>query len=76
MALPFGDTRYKDVANRLVASPALPIDKKTAFDAGGSGAGGGDRCPSGEKGTTPVGRRCKKPSAFHRAALCYLEKRI
>ena len=25
--------RYKDVANRLVASPALPIDKKTAFDA-------------------------------------------
>ena len=25
--------RYMDVANRLVASPALPIDKKTAFDA-------------------------------------------
>ena len=25
--------RYKDVANRLVASPALPIDKETAFDA-------------------------------------------
>ena len=25
--------RYKDVANRLVASPALSIDKKTAFDA-------------------------------------------
>ena len=25
--------RYKDVANRLVASPALPIDKKTEFDA-------------------------------------------
>ena len=25
--------RYKDVANWLVASPALPIDKKTAFDA-------------------------------------------
>ena len=25
--------RYKDVANRLVASPALPIDKKTTFDA-------------------------------------------
>ena len=45
-----------------------------ASAAGGSGAGGGDRCPSGEKGTTPVGRRCKKPSAFHRAALCYLEK--
>ena len=42
--------------------------------AGGSGAGGGDRCPFGEKGTTPVGRRCKKPSAFHRAALRYLEK--
>ena len=41
---------------------------------GGSGAGGGDRCPSGEKGTTPVGRRCKKSSAFHRAALRYLEK--
>ena len=42
--------------------------------AGGSGAGGGDRCPSGEKGTTPVGRRCKKPSAFLRAALRYLKK--
>ena len=25
--------RYKDVANRLVASPALPIDTKTVFDA-------------------------------------------
>ena len=35
--------------------------------AGGSGAGGGDRCPSGEKGTTRVGRRSKKPSAFHKA---------
>ena len=34
---------------------------------GGSGAGGGDRCPSGEKGTTRVGRRSKKPSAFYRA---------
>ena len=44
--------------------------------AGGSGAGGGDRYPFGEKGTTPVGRRSKKPSAFHRAALCYLKKRI
>ena len=33
-----------------------------------------NRCPSGEKGTTPVGRRCKKPSVFHRAALGYLEK--
>ena len=43
--------------------------------AGGSGAGGGDRCPSGEKRTTPVGRRCKKPSAFHRATLRYLEKK-
>ena len=42
----------------------------------GSGAGGGDRCPSREKGTTPVGRRCKKPNAFHRAALYYLEKKI
>ena len=42
--------------------------------AGGSGAGVGDCCPSGEKGTTPVGHRCKKPSAFHRAALHYLEK--
>ena len=40
-----------------------------ASAAGGSGTGGGDRCPSGEKGTTPVGRRCKKPSAFHRAVL-------
>ena len=39
-----------------------------ASAAGGSGTGGGDRCPSGEKGTTPVGRRCKKPSDFHRAA--------
>ena len=47
-----------------------------ASAAGGSGTGGGDRCPSGEKGTTPVGRRCKKPSAFHRAALRYLEKNI
>ena len=45
-----------------------------ASAAGRSGAGGGDRCPSGEKGTTPVGRRCKKSSAFHRAALRYLEK--
>ena len=36
-----------------------------ASAAGGSGAGGGDRCPSGEKGTTRVGRRSKKPSAFH-----------
>ena len=40
-----------------------------ASAAGGSGAGGGDRCPSGEKGTSRVGRRSKKPSAFHRAAL-------
>ena len=45
-----------------------------ASAAGGSGAGGGDRCPSGEKGTTPVGRRCKKPSTFHRVVLRYLEK--
>ena len=45
-----------------------------ALAAGGSGAGGGDRCPSGEKGTTPVGRRPKKLSAFNRAALRYLEK--
>ena len=45
-----------------------------ASAAGESGTGGGDRCPSGEKGTTPVGRRCKKPSAFHRASLHYLEK--
>ena len=45
-----------------------------ASAAGGSGTGGGDRCPSGEKGTTPVGRRCKKPSTFHRAVLHYLEK--
>ena len=47
-----------------------------ASAAGGSGAGGGDRYPSGEKGTTRVGRRSKKPSAFHRAALRYLEKNI
>ena len=39
-----------------------------------SGAGGGDRCLSREKGTTPVGRRSKKPSVFHKAALRYLEK--
>ena len=45
-----------------------------ASAAGVSGAGGGDRCPSGEKGTTPVGRRCKKSSAFHRVALRYFEK--
>ena len=45
-----------------------------ASAAGVSGAGGGDRCPSGEKGTTPVCRRCKKASAFHRAALRYLKK--
>ena len=45
-----------------------------ASAAGGSGAGGGDRCPSGEKGTTRVGHRSKKSSAFHRAALRYLEK--
>ena len=45
-----------------------------ASAAGGSGAGGGDRCPSREKGTTLVGRRSKKPSTFHRAALRYLEK--
>ena len=47
-----------------------------ASEAGGSGGGGGDRCPSGEKGTTRVGRRSKKPSAFHRVALRYLEKDI
>ena len=45
-----------------------------ASTAGGNGTGGGDRYPSGEKSTTPVGRRCKKPSAFHRAVLRYLEK--
>ena len=45
-----------------------------ASAAGGSDVGGGDHCPSGEKGTTPVGRRCKKSSAFHRTALRYLEK--
>ena len=45
-----------------------------ASAAGGSGAGEGDHYPSGEKGTTPVGHRSKKSSAFHRAALCYLEK--
>ena len=46
-----------------------------ASAAGGSGAGGGDRCPSGERGTTPVGRPCKKSSAFHRTTLRYLEKK-
>ena len=47
-----------------------------ASAAGGSGAGGGDRCPSGERGTTSVGRLCKKSSTFHRTALRYLEKNI
>ena len=47
-----------------------------ASAAGGSGVGGGDHCPSREKGATRVGRRSKKPSAFHRAALRYLEKNI
>ena len=42
--------------------------------AGGSGIGGGDHCPSREKGTTRVGHRSKKPSDFLRAALRYLEK--
>ena len=41
---------------------------------GGSGVGGGDRCPSRENGTTLVGRWCKKPSIFHMAALRYLKK--
>ena len=45
-----------------------------ASAAGRSGGGGGDCCPSGEKGTTLVGRRCKKPNAFYRAALRYLKK--
>ena len=35
-----------------------------ASTAGGSGAGGGDRCPSGEKGTTRVGRRSKNLVLF------------
>ena len=39
-----------------------------------SGAGGDNRCPSREKDTTLVDRRCKKPSAFHRTVLRYLEK--
>ena len=43
--------------------------------AGGSGTGGSDRYPFGENGTTLVGRRSKKTSAFHRAALRYLEKK-
>ena len=47
-----------------------------ASAAGGSGADGGDRCSNGENGTTRVGRWSKKPSAFHRAALRYLEKNI
>ena len=44
--------------------------------AGGSDAGGGDCCPSGEKGTTPVGRRSKKPSAFHRQRSVIWKKNI
>ena len=47
-----------------------------ASAAGGSGAGGGDHCPYREKGTTPVGRRSKKSSAFHKAGLRYLEQKI
>ena len=35
-----------------------------ASAAGGSGAGGGDRCPSREKGTTRVGRRSKNLMLF------------
>ena len=35
-----------------------------ASAAGESGAGGGDRCPSGEKGTTRVGRRSKNLLLF------------
>ena len=31
-----------------------------ASAAGGSGDGGGDRCPSGDMGTIRVGRRFKK----------------
>ena len=45
-----------------------------ASTAGESGTDGGDRCPSGEKGTSRVGRRSKKPSVFHRTTLHYLEK--
>ena len=37
-----------------------------------SGTGGGDRRPSGGKGKILV--RLKKPGAFERAALRYLEK--
>ena len=49
-----------------------------ASAAGGSGLGGGDHCPSGGKSKTPVGPhvRSKKPGAFERAALHYLEKNI
>ena len=48
-----------------------------ASAAGGSGLGGGDHCPSGGKSKTPVGPhvRSKKPGAFERAALRYLEKK-
>ena len=46
-----------------------------ASAAGRSGPGGGDRCPSREKDTTLIGRRCKKLSVFHRATLHYLEKK-
>jgi len=47
-----------------------------ASAAGGSGLGGDDHCPSGGKSKTPVGPhvRSKKPGAFERAALRYLEK--
>ena len=48
-----------------------------ASAAGGSGFGGGDHCPSGGKSKTLVGPhvRSKKPGAFERAALRYLEKK-
>jgi hypothetical protein len=47
-----------------------------ASAAGGSGAGGGDRCSPRGKGKTPVGphEKSKKPGAWVRAQLRYLEK--
>jgi hypothetical protein len=44
--------------------------------AGGHGAGGGDRRLSRGKGKTPVDlhEKSKKPGAFERAMLHYLEK--
>ena len=50
--------RYKDVANRLVPSPALPIDKKDVVI---FGKGSGSQPVPNENGMTPM---WKKKSIF------------